>query len=162
MKFLLDAGNGLLYAPTPVDVERGDLIDFVPVPVLRDDSEEPPWEDWYRVDQLLSDVIRAGRSRHEHVMLSTEPASEFEARCLMGRSTSSGDRIFLHGRHLPPNDGVQGHDVWQSAARRGDEYVLEAPLTDEMMGAAGRLLTIALRAQGLSPLDAFLTYLRSG
>jgi hypothetical protein len=151
----LDVANDALVVPlarTPEEATSDDILRFQ---LSADDSDGPAWEDWFRVDRLLRELAQAAWQEGSYLSLSTESPNAIRVRCLAGRTEGGQESIFIHTTHRPPNDSVQGHDVWQRAVRRGSEFVLEAPLTDDMMGAAGRLMMVALRAQGLSPLSVF-------
>ncbi len=159
--FYIDPDNQQLFIPLTMGVLEPSASDLTRIALEPDPAEEAPWEDWYRVDLLVGKLAAMSYNRGCQLMLTTEPPSDITVRCLMGTAKSGREMIFIGASHLPQDNGVQGHDVWQRAVRRDGEFVLEAELTDEMLSAAGRLMMVALRGQGLSPLEVFVSFIES-
>jgi hypothetical protein len=152
--FLLDAENAHLYSPRD-SIHEASLEDLTAFELSSQTEPVNSWEDWWRVQTLMADLLLQAWRRGEDLAFVAEGDPCEAVTCLMGHGKSGRALIQIH------SPWRVGHEVWERATARDGQFVLEAPLNEEMVRAAADLVKLALRDRAHSPADVFPTFICS-
>lgn len=146
----LDVEGCRVVVPVGVDLETATTTREVSI--VKDDSDEFPWEDWLGVERQLTAMLQTCHMRRTELVLTCEPPDGYVAKCQIGTTRTGVEAIFVM-QNAPSKDGP-----WVGANNVGDYWVLQSPITSDAVGAAAQLLKMALRARIVPPTSVFPSY----
>lgn len=152
--FFLDPDNLILYSPNE-SVEEASVSDLNAHHLVADHEDGSSWDDWWGVQLLIGEMALQAARRGEGLAFVVDGAPGDVVTLHFGESARGQPVVQVSSPWRPH------HEVWRLATEHRDRFVLEAPLNDEMLTAAGELVKVALRDQGHHPIDVYPTIIRT-